>query len=310
MHSATRACSLPARFYIIFMKFRYLYLILLLLSCNGNPKNPEQANKYLKKDTSAAPNSVADSDSLDAILERTLESNNIFLSKLLDSCINIAYKQGFNESFTLKIDTNAYRKKMHATITFGNLFANDRKHLLITRGTNFDFDIITDLYSDIYLLDQNKFKKVAADTCVESGWNTRFEDINRDGYKDYIVQSYAISGCCPRNLEMGYIYNAQNGHFNTVDFWNRQNDSLTSNFFESSYGRDYHISLYKYKWKGIRKVLLEEVYVTRRKNGEAIYPPTSYTRVFYPSEKKQQLKKLPPEYARLGMAELISYPGN
>jgi hypothetical protein len=52
--------------------------------------------------------------------------------------------------------------------------------------------------------------------------------------------------------------------------------------------------------------LLEEIYVTPTKEGEMNEHPTSYTRIFYPSGKKQIIKKLPDEYARLKMAEYIS----
>jgi hypothetical protein len=133
-----------------------------------------------------------------------------------------------------------------------------------------------------------------------------FEDLNHDGYKDYLVQSYSGAGCCPRNLEMGYVYNPRNGYFKAIDFFNRETDSLSTDFFETSYGLDNYIILYKYKWQGLKKVLIEEIFVTPTKEGYMNPHPKSYTRVFHPSENEQRIKKLPKEYARLQMAEFIS----
>jgi hypothetical protein len=289
------------------MKFFFLAIIPLIISCNGNLKNTEQLKEVKKKDTTATTNNFVDLDSIEVRRQRLFDTNYTFLNRLLDSSLRTAYRHGFEQPFTVTVDTTVFRfKNMYAAISFGHLFSNDRKHLLVKRFINFYNDYETSLYSDIYLLDKNTFKKVAADTIDNGYGEDYFEDANHDGYKDYIVQSYSGAGCCPRNLEMGYIYNPRNGHFNSIDFFNRESDSLSTNFFETSYGRDNYINLYKYKWYGLSKVLLEEIYVTPTKEGTMNPHPTSYTLVLYPSEKKQKIKKLPKEFARLKMAEYIS----
>jgi len=281
--------------------------IIILISCHSKPKNFDQGNEQPKKDTNVLTNNFVDYDSMEVRRQRLLDTNYTFLNKLLDSLLSLAYGQGFETAFTLTLDTSVFRfKNMSATISFGHLFTNDRKHLLIKRFINEYNDYETSLYSNIYLLDKNSLKKVAADTSGNGYGEDYFEDVNFDGYKDYVVQSYSGAGCCPRNLEMGYLYNPKNGYFKPIDFFNRETDSLNTNFFETSYGRDNYINLYKYKWEGLKKVLLEEIYVTPTKEGLMNSHPTSYTRILYPSKKKQKIKKLPKEYARLRMAEYIS----
>lgn len=291
------------------MKFCFLIItaIVILISCRNKPKNSDQTKELPKEDTTISTNNFVDFDSIEVRRQRLLDTNYTFLNKLLDSSLSLTYKHGFETPFTATLDTNVFKfKNMHATISFGHLFSSERQHLIIKRFINEYADYETSLYSDIFLLDKNKFIKVAADTSDNGYGEDYFEDVNHDGYKDYVVQSYSGAGCCPRNLEMGYVYNPQNGHFKTIDFFNRELDSLSTNFFETSYGRDNYINLYKYKWQSLRKVLLEEIYVTPTKEGAMNPHPTTYTIVFYPTEKKQKIKKLPKEYARLQMAEYIS----
>ena len=277
------------------------------MGCRSDPKNSDQTKEFPKKDTTISVNTLIDFDSIEVRRQRLLDTNYSFLNKLLDTSLDLAYKQGFEKPFILTLDTNVFRfKNMYATISFGHLFSDERQHLIIKRFISEYNDYQTSLYSDIFLLDKDSYRKVAADTSDNGYDEDYFEDVNHDGYKDYIVQSYSGAGCCPRNLEMGYVYNPQNGHFKIIDFFNRETDSLSTNFFETSYGLGNFINLYKYKWQGLKKVLLEEIYVTPTKEGAMNPHPKSYTRVLYPSEKKQKIKNLPREYARLEMAEYIS----
>jgi hypothetical protein len=288
--------------------FPIIGLIILTLSCNRKSKSNTYQEKYrATTDSNISVDNFVSLDSMEVREQRLRDTNYSFLDKLLDSTLNLIKKQDLGKPYSGKIDSTVFSfKNMYATISFGHLFAVDRQHLIIKRFINEYSDYETSLYSDIFLLDKNTFKKVAADTSDEGYGETYFEDVNHDGYKDYLVYSYSRAGCCPRNLEMGYIYNAQNGYFERIDLFNRETDSLTTNFFETSYGQDNYINLYKYKWQGLRKVLLEEIYVTLTKEGFMNSHPTSYTRVFYPSKKKQKIRKLPKEYARLKLADFIS----
>jgi hypothetical protein len=290
------------------MKLHFLIIpVIILASCHTRSEKPAGTTKIPKADTNISTNVFIELDSIEARGKRLRDTNYFFLNKLLDSSLKLAYHKGFKDSFLITIDTSVFKfKKMFATISFGNLFSKDHQHLIIKRFINEYDDYQTSLYSDIFLLENNLFKKLTADT-IDNGYvDDYFEDANQDGFKDYLVQSYSTAGCCPRTLEVGHIYSHQNGHFNRVEFFNRERDSLGQNFFETSYGLNYYISLYKFKWNGLKPVLLEEIYVTPTKTGAYNPHPASYTRIFYLTGKKQLIKQLPKEYARLRMAEYIS----
>lgn len=287
--------------------FPLLILMLLLTACHNNPKSSPQPTTVIKKDNSTYDNGLTNLDSLEASGERIRDTNYTFLGRLLDSALNLSYKQGFNKPYEITVDTNGFRfKNMYATISFGHLFSSDRNHLLVKRFISEYADYETALYSDIYLFESNSFKKVAADTSDIGYYDDHLEDLNHDGWKDFIIQSYSPTGCCPRNAEAGQLYNPKNGHFEPVDFFNREADSLSTVFFEASYGLGVFSNLYKYKWRGLEKVLLEEIFVSKTAEGSFNEHPTSYTKVLYPGERKQKIKKLPKEFARLKMAEYIS----
>ena len=74
-----------------------------------------------------------------------------------------------------------------------------------------------------------------------------------------------------------------------------------------SYGHPTDVVLSKYKWRGFKKVLLEELYPSPDKNGNIDPNPSSYTLKSYPGGKKKEIKKLPEEYARLFMGKYISF---
>jgi len=292
------------------MKLSFLIItpIIILLSCRNSQKKSAEVKEVQKKDTNISPNNFVDFDSIEVRRQRLLDTNYTFLDKLLDTSLNLAYKQGFDKPFTMTLDTNVFRfKNMYARISFGHLFSNDRKHLIVKRFISEYNDYETSLYSDIYLLDKNTFKKIATDTSNNGYGEDYFEDANRDGYKDYVVQSYSGAGCCPRNLEMAYLYNHKNGRLKTEEFFNREIESSTNAFYETSYGLGDYINLYKYKWSGLEKILLEEIYVTPVSEGKK---PTTYTKVNYPSDQKQRLKQLPDEFRKLKMADYITKLGS
>ena len=149
---------------------------------------------------------------------------------------------------------------------------------------------------------------MATDTSDNGYYADTLMDVNNDGYKDYIISSYGHAGCCPRNSDNAYIYNSKDGHFEFVDFFNREVGNSKNMFFETDYGQAGLISLYKYKWAGMKKVLLETIEPTHA--GDSMFSfvrPYTYT-IIYPSGKKQVFKQAPDEYKKLKIFEyFISY---
>ena len=277
----------------------------LITGCERKSKSPKnQQTNVIKIDSNLSKSNFIEFYSIEAEGQRIRDTNYIYLNKLLDSALKLAKKQDLEKPFTAKIDSTAFKyKNMYALILFGHIFSTDRKHLIIKRFINEYADYETNLYSDIYLLEKTSLSKVVADTSDNGYGEDYLEDLNHDRYKDFVVQSYSGAGCCPRNLEMGFLYNQLNGRFKALDFFNRESDSLSNIFYETSYGLGDYINLYKYRWSGLRKILLEEIYVTLVSTDKK---PSSYTKIIYPSERKLILKKLPNEYKKLKMSEYIT----
>jgi hypothetical protein len=272
----------------------------MIFSCHNNKKKDSHRETILTKtDTPAKeqPN-FKTVEQMEQYRQRLLDSNYSFLDKMLDTVLKAANQKTQEHSFSGKIDTALFGyKDMYATYEFGNIFSNDKKHLLVKRFINEYSTYSGSLYSDIYLLRNNSFEKVAADTVTET-FEENFEDLNCDGFRDYVVNSYSGAGCCPRSADNGYLYKRKSGDFVFVDFFNRESNCPDKVFYETSYGYNYDIEVYKYKWVGMKKVLLESfgpTFISWDLNKN----PKTYTKIIYPSGKKLILKNAPAEYRKL-----------
>jgi hypothetical protein len=281
------------------MKTRFfLVMIFFVLGCNHNKKSSQDSKDLSNTDTSSGRPNFKTVEQMEKDRESLLDSNYSYLGKMLDTILKAANQRIQEHSFSGKIDTSAFGyKDMYATYEFGDIFSKDKKHLLVKRFINEYNNYSGSLYSDIYLFRNNSFEKVAADTASES-FEENFEDVNCDGFMDYVVNSYSGAGCCPRSVDNGYLYKPQNGHFVFVDFFNRESICPKKFFYETSYGYSVDIEVYKYRWAGLKKVLIESfgpTFISWNTNT----PPKTYTKTIYPSRKKITLKNAPGEYRKL-----------
>jgi hypothetical protein len=274
-------------------------MILIGLGCNHDEKSSQNNKELPKTDTSSGQPNFKTIEQMEQSRQRLLDSNYSFLDKMLDTVLKAANQRTQEHSFSGKIDTALFGyKDMYATYEFGNIFSKDRKHLLVKRFINEYGTYSASLYSEIYLFRNNSLEKVAADTVTET-FEENLEDLNCDGFVDYVVNSYSGAGCCPRSADNGYLYNPKDGHFVFVDFFNRESNCPDRVFYETSYGYDFDIEVFKYKWMGMKKVLLESFGRTFVSLGDLSKNPKTYTKTIYPSEKKIILKNAPEEYKKL-----------
>jgi len=283
------------------MRAIFIFIVILcVLGCNYDKKS-NQDNKILTKiDTLPGQPHFKTLEQIESERESISDSCYSFLDKMLDTVIKAANQRSQENSFSGEVDTSLFHfKEMSATYEFGNIFSKDKKHLLVKRFIN-EFDSYSaSLYSDIYLFENNLFKKVAADTVTETSEES-LEDLNCDGFMDYVVNSYSGAGCCPRSADNGYLYNPKNGHFIFMDFFNRETNCPDKIFYEASYGYRIDIEVYKYKWVGFKKVLLESFGPTFI-SWSAKEDPKTYTKTIYPSKKRIILKNAPEEYKQLAI---------
>jgi hypothetical protein len=124
------------------------------------------------------------------------------------------------------------------------------------------------------------------------------QDVNGDGYKDFVVHWYPSSGCCLAEMYNVYLYQSQEGDF-THDY-----QFINPTFFPKEkiirgleYGHPGEAGLYKYKWNGLQIDTIEFIYPCYNQKNKFVkmthqeYRPTGSEGVI--------LNKLPKEYAEI-----------
>ncbi|MDF2190083.1 hypothetical protein [Paraflavitalea sp. CAU 1676] len=191
---------------------------------------------------------------------------------------------------------------IYATWDYGTLFSADKKHLLV-RWRRGDYPEGYLVYSDIYLSKNDRLSKLVMDTAFLETTGDTLQDVNGDGYKDYVVSSYSGVGCCPRDAQVGYLYDNATGDFKVESFFNPTYIPSQRLVYESNYGQTGLFAFYKSKWVGLEKVLVESIHPTPGKT--PIEPAFPYTFMLfrYPGERTSIIKAVPEEYKRLGLYE-------
>lgn len=294
------------------MKFYFSTLIVLLsLSCNteASKDSPSQADTEITKTDTLLKQNITTED-LEEEQRKLADSNSYYLNLILDKVLQTSKKYKNRNLYSGSIDTSVYHfRNVHATFLVGNVFSKDRKHLLVKRFINEYGGFGTSLFFDIYTLKENQFKKLISDTANIGYTQDTLEDINADGFKDFIVSQYSGVGCCPRDDRMAYLYNNKNGSFEAVNLFNPEFDYKHNTVYEMDYGYPGEVSIEKSVWKGLTKILVESLSPNHFENRmDSFVKPYSYIKTVYTGEKTIILKDVPNEYKKLNNFEyFISY---
>lgn len=151
--------------------------------------------------------------------------------------------------------------------------------------------------------------KFISDTADIGYSEDTLQDINLDGYKDFIISQYSVAGCCPRDDRNAYLYNSKNGEFTFVNFFNPNFDDKKKLIYEMDYGHPGEVSIEKSEWKGLSKVKLESISPKHFQDRiDSFCKPYTYIKTIYPTEKQILIKEVPAEYKKLKNFEyFISY---
>jgi len=278
------------------MRYRFLTAILLLISwgCVSKTKTAAADKKIDIIINKPLQHQLIDED-WEGEANRRRDTNYHNLNRILSHALQIVSQHKTDPSFAGSLDTAVYHfRNMHASFQFGNIFSTSRKHLLVKRFINEYDGYETSLFSDIYILKANRFIKLISDTADVGYSDDTLEDINLDGFKDFVVSQYSGAGCCPRDDMVAYVYNDKNGGFETVGFFNPEFDNTNKLIYEMDYGHPGEVSITKSKWKGLQKIAvesLEPTYVENRMDSFA--RPYSYTKTIYPREQKNNYTSYP-----------------
>ena len=279
-----------------------IFLIFLALSCkhSATRKDYLETDSITKKADTTFKNKFIDED-WEEKGNRLRDTNYQYLNRLLNKVLITMGQHKSDKFFNGIVDTSFYHfKNMYATFQFGNIFAKDKKHLLVRRFIDEYGLYETSLFSDIYLLKNNRFIKLIADTADIGYSEDTLQDINVDGYKDYIVSQYSHTGCCPRDDRIAFLYNNKNGNFETVGFFNPEFDNENNLIYEMDYGSPGLVSIDKSRWNGLSKVKIESIAPTHFEGMiDSFVKPYSFTKTIYPSEKVKIIKGVPSEYKKL-----------
>jgi hypothetical protein len=242
--------------------------------------------------------------------DRIRDTNYQYLNRLLNQVLQTMEQHKQDMVFNGHIDTSVYHfKNMYATFHFGNIFSTDKKHLVVKRFIKEYDGFRGSLFADIYMLKNNGFKKVVADTANIGYYEDTLIDINLDGFKDFMVSQYSTAGCCPRDDKIAYLYNVTNGAFVPIGLFNSEFDNTNKLIYETDYGHPGEIIIEKSKWKGLSKVKIESICPTHFEDRiDSFVKPYTFTKTIYPSEKQLIIKEVPDEYKKLDILEyFLSY---
>lgn len=127
------------------------------------------------------------------------------------------------------------------------------------------------------------------------------QDINGDGYNDFVMRGYGSSGCCLKGYSLVHLYLPKKMEFSEPYFFLNPTFSPEEHLIRGvCYGHPGQTELYKYKWNGLQVDTLEYVYYEKdeddQKTGMVIVELDSSYR--YPDDSKsvKRLEAVPEEY--------------
>jgi len=275
------------RYRIVF--FFYVSLVLTLFSCqeNSNTRVLSKKDKKVEKPKSSdnkKQNSKQNVDSLklDSILEQAVSK---VKPKLQLKSFFRKYEALLDDSTSIKVE-----------IKLGHLFSNKNKHVIICR-TNYEYMLF-----DIYKIVDNQLENVIkfSNSSGPTFSNHSVQDVNGDGYKDFLVHWYPSSGCCRRNIFDVYL------NINGTGSFTNQYQFINPTFFPKEkvirgvlYGHPGEVGLYKYKWNHLKVDTVEFIYPDQSDTTKRHYIKT-YQRLYSSKNvKKEKLYFLPKEYRNI-----------
>jgi hypothetical protein len=283
---------------LLMQKIILIFAFLFLFGCKDTVKQKQTAvvidtayNHLANRDTLTDKNRELQQKASD----EQEKSDSLRLLKALTSALLYAEqnknKKSFLHEFELLPDDTSFN--VTAQLVFGNLFENDRKHLLIRRIVPWGAVL------NVYLLQNSSFKPLVERAQFGMTYvNDTLRDANGDKYNDFLVHWYPSSGCCLADVYNVYLYQPQTGRFTTdYEFINPTFSPDEKVIRGLEYGHPGEAGLYKYKWNGLRVDTIEFMYPYFNQKGKFI---KTKRRAFKPNEKQGTVvNSLPNEYKKM-----------
>jgi len=191
-------------------------------------------------------------------IEEQERIDSLMNAEVLNEALNIATqninKKSFYTEYNRIIENGYYDVKVEISLAYH--FTKNYPHLIIRRSS------IADVYIDIFLKDNNSFEKVLSHKQWTMEYvNDTVQDINGDGLKDFVVDTYGVSGCCLKAFSIVYLLRPDRKTFsNEFEFINPTFSPKEKIIRGICYGQPGETEMYKYKWNGEKVDTLEYVY--------------------------------------------------
>lgn len=280
------------------MRYRIIFsfLIPLVISISACQEN-SNTRTLLKKDKGAENSKSSDNKKQNS--QQNVDS--LKLDSVLKQAINtvkpkLRLKSFFRKYEALLDDSTSIKVE----IKFGHLFSNKNKHIMICR-TNYEY-ILFDIYKIVDDEIENVIKFTNSSGPTFS--NHTVQDVNGDGYKDFVVHWYPSSGCCRRNIYDVYLnINGTDSFTNQYEFINPTFSTKEKVIRGVLYGHPGEVGLYKYKWNNLKVDTVEFIYPDQSDTTKRLYIKTDKRPYSSKNVKKEKLKFLPKEYRNIESLE-------
>jgi len=223
------------------MKWTYLIFAILLFACH------QVQNKIAEKRSSKNESLKINRDSLKLLSKQKEQADSIKQDSAITKILNYAL---------LYIDKPYFKKQLKSCdpllatdIIFGNLFAHDKKHLVVKNYIN-----LYEVHLSVFVFDGVKFKLVLNQAFSQLTFlDDKIKDVNGDYQKDLLIHWYPLSGCCRRDMYDVYLYQKNNGDFTKKYRFINPTFYPTEKIIRGvGYGQPGDAELYKYKWNGLK----------------------------------------------------------
>lgn len=246
------------------IRFVVALLLFLMVSCQQNDKKakpvvPQQDSIALEQQKKEQERS----DKRTAMLEREKYDSlqlDLFLKKALQLADKNKNRNQYKESYVETMPDSSFQ----VTVTVGSDFYFTKQHPhLVIRLESPNTNCIA-----IYSKTGQQFKKVAS----HEEWNMTYvsdtiRDINGDGLKDFVVNTYGANGCCLKAFNMVYLLRSDKKGFSEgFEFINPTFSPNEKTIRGICYGHPGETEMYKYQWNGEKVDTIE--YVSYQKNAK------------------------------------------
>lgn len=167
-------------------------------------------------------------------------------NEILSEALKIATRNIHKETFVKKYEVIYDDFSTSVEIDLGYHFTAEYPHLIIKRT---DFDIVC---VEIYSVNNSQFKQeVFYEQSKLSPLEDTIQDINGDGFNDFVVNGYGTNGCCLKAFSVVYILKSNKKSFlEEVEFINPTFSPKEKMIRGVCYGHPGQTEMYKYRWKG------------------------------------------------------------